>query len=237
MAIPEIWILLGTALSLGILHSLEPDHVAAVSSFVVKRPGRRAALGYGLRWAAGHGGVVLLAGSAILLLRPEVDEGSGAVLEKVVGASLILLGGWVLATARTLHAHQHVHPDGTTHSHLHAHPRPAAGTGNGAGDAHPREHRHGHAATAFGALHGLAGTAPVVALIPITSVDTAGLGVAYLAAFGVGTAVAMGLYAMFAGFIAERAARRSAWLGRLLARGAGAATILVGLVWLLRPTA
>lgn len=229
MLLPEFWILVGTALTLGLLHSLEPDHVAAVSSFVVRRPGRRAALGYGLRWALGHGGVVLLAGSAILVLRLNVAEDSGAWLEKVVGISLVLLGGWVLATARTLHAHAHVHEDGTAHTHLHAHPLPESG----AGEPHPREHRHRHAATAFGALHGLAGTAPVVALIPITSVDTAASGVAYLLAFGVGTAIAMGLYAMFAGFIAERAAARSERLGRLLARVAGAGTIVVGAVWLI----
>lgn len=223
----EIFVLVGTALTLGALHALEPDHVAAVSSFVVRRPGRRAALGYGLRWALGHGGVVLLVGTAILLLTPEPGAEMGAWVERAVGASLVLLGGWVLATARTLHAHEHVHGDGTAHTHLHAHPA-------GATTPHPRAHRHGHAVTAFGALHGLAGTAPVVALIPVTSAGSTGAGVAYLAAFGVGTAVAMGLYAMFAGVIAHRAAAVSGRVGRLLARLAGAFTVAVGLVWLVR---
>ena len=227
----ELWMLVGTALMLGVLHSLEPDHVAAVSSFVVRRPSRRAALGYGLRWALGHGGVVLVAGSAILLLRLNVAEHSGAWLEKVVGVSLILLGGWVLATARTLHAHSHTHADGTEHTHLHAHPR---ARGDVSRQSHPKAHRHGHAATAFGALHGLAGTAPVVALIPVTSVDSAASGIAYLMAFGVGTALAMGLYAMFAGFLVHRAATLSGRVGRALARVAGAATVVVGFVWLLR---
>lgn len=223
----ELWMLLGTALTLGALHSLEPDHVAAVSSFVVRRPGRRAALGYGLRWSLGHGGIVLLAGSAILLLQLNVGEGAGAWLEKVVGVSLIALGGWVLATARTLHAHQHVHEDGTAHTHLHAHPTDP-------GRPHPREHRHRHGATAFGALHGLAGTAPVVALIPLTSVESPAAGIAYLVAFGLGTGLAMGLYAMFAGVLVHRAASFSGRFGRALARVAGAATILVGVVWLAR---
>lgn len=208
----ELWMLVGTALTLGALHSLEPDHMAAVSSFVARRPGRRAALGYGLRWALGHGGVVLLAGSAILLLQLNVAEDSGAWLEKVVGVSLVLLGGWVLATARTLPAHAHAHADGTEHAHLHAHP---------------------HAPTAFGALHGLAGTAPVVALIPVTSVDSAA-GIAYLLAFGVGTALAMGLYAIFAGTLVRTAASLSGRARRALARIAGAATVAVGFVWLLR---
>ena len=223
----ELWMLLGTALTLGALHSLEPDHVAAVSSFVVRRPGRRSALGYGLRWSLGHGGIVLLAGSTILLLQLNVGEDAGAWLEKVVGLSLMALGAWVMATARTLHAHRHVHDDGTAHTHLHAHPRDP-------GEPHPREHRHGHGATAFGALHGLAGTAPVVALIPLTSVSSPAAGIAYLLAFGVGTAVAMGLYAMFAGVLVHRAASLSGRFGRALARVAGGATIVVGIVWLTR---
>ena len=98
----------------------------------------------------------------------------------------------------------------------------------------PRAHEHGHTVTAFGALHGLAGTAPVVALIPVTSVGSTGAGIAYLAAFGVGTALAMGLYAMFAGVIMARAAAASGRIGRVLARTAGAFTVVVGMVWLLR---
>lgn len=222
----ELALLLGTAVTLGVLHSVEPDHIAAVSAFVVRRPGRRAAVGYGLRWAAGHGGAVVVIGTALLLLRVQLGGEAGAWLERGVGLSLVLLGTWVLATARTLHAHQHVHGDGTAHTHLHAHPA-------GAAHSHPEAHRHRHAATAIGALHGLAGTAPVVALVPLASVDTPAVGVAYLLAFGVGTAAAMVLYAMFAGLIADRAARRSVRLGRLLARTAGLGTVAVGVAWLL----
>lgn len=225
----ELTLLLGTALLLGVLHSVEPDHLAAVSAFVVRRPGRRAAVGYGLRWAVGHGGIVLLAGTALVLLRIHVDGSVGLWLERGVGVSLILLGGWVLATARTLHAHYHEHDDGTAHVHLHAHPIAP----HEAGEPVPAEaHRHRHAATAIGALHGLAGTAPAVALIPLVRLDSVGMAAGYLAVFGLGTAAAMVLYAMFAGVIADRAARRSAQLARFLARFAGTGTIAVGIWWL-----
>ncbi|MEX0893484.1 MAG: hypothetical protein WEB88_15060 [Gemmatimonadota bacterium] len=250
----EIAVLLGTALLLGVLHSLEPDHLAAVSAFVVRRPARREALGYGLRWAAGHGAVILLAGSALVLLRIEVDAAVGHWLERLVGVSLVLLGGWVLLTARTLHAHFHRHEDGTAHVHLHAHAHPEAvlaATGGAetqawpsgeapsvpAGPVHPlhrhQPHDHRHAATAIGALHGLAGTAPAVALIPLVGLESLAVSTAYLLVFGVGTAVAMGLYAMFAGVVAGHAAVRSARLGRALARVAGLGTVAVGVVWLM----
>lgn len=223
----ELSLLLGTALFLGVLHSVEPDHLAAVSSFVVRRPGRRAAVGYGLRWALGHGGVILLVGTALVLLRLEVNPAVGHALERLVGVSLVLLGGWVLATARTLHAHFHSHDDGTAHIHLHAHTAPAPIHHDAA------EHRHRHAATAIGALHGLAGTAPAVALIPLVRADSVAVAGAYLLVFGLGTAAAMVLYAMFAGVVADRAAVRSEKLGRGLARVAGLGTIAVGFVWIL----
>jgi ABC-type nickel/cobalt efflux system permease component RcnA len=228
----EIVVLLGTALLLGVLHSLEPDHLAAVSAFVVRRPARREALGYGLRWAAGHGGVILLAGSALVLLRIDVDASVGHWLERVVGGSLVLLGGWVLLTARTLHAHFHRHEDGTAHVHLHAHPEEVLAPGEAAATHRHAPHHHRHAATAIGALHGLAGTAPAVALIPLVGLDSLAVSAAYLLVFGVGTAVAMGLYAMFAGVVAGQAAVRSERLGRGLARLAGLGTVVVGLVWL-----
>jgi len=222
--------LLGMALVLGVLHSLEPDHLAAVTSFVVGKPGRRAAAVYGLRWAMGHGGIVLLVGTTLLLMPIHLDGSVGLWLERAVGVSLLILGAWVLATARTIHAHAHRHDDGTEHVHLHAHPLSAHAVGE---RGRPGSHRHGHAATAIGALHGLAGTAPAVALMPLVATDSVASGAVFLATFGVGTAGAMVLYALFAGLVANRAARRSVWLGRALARVTGLGTAAVGVWWLL----
>ncbi len=43
-----------TAVSLGFLHALEPDHMAAVTTFVSRRPRPREAVGFGVRWGLGH---------------------------------------------------------------------------------------------------------------------------------------------------------------------------------------
>lgn len=199
-------VLLGTALMVGAAHTFEADHMAAVSAFVVRRPRIVDALGYGLRWALGHGGVILVVGTALILVRANLPESTGTVLERLVGVSLIVLGGWVFFTARRLHAHVH---------------------------AHAHVHTHGHAATAMGALHGLAGTGAAVALIPLAGVGSPGPAFLYLAVFGAGTALSMGLYAMFAGWAAGRAAHRSGAMGRGLARVAGLGSMAVGILWLL----
>ena len=229
-------VLLGTALALGALHTFEADHLAAVSAFVVRRPRPVQALGYGLRWAVGHGGTILVAGTLLVLVRLHLPEATGDLLERVVGASLIGLGAWVFLSARRLHAHVHVHADGRSHSHLHAH------APHGAHQAHPttvdtgtgprHDHDHPHAATAMGALHGLAGTGAAVALLPVAAMDGPGPALLYLLAFGLGTAACMALYALSAGWLAERAAHRSGALGRALARVAGLGSVAVGVLWL-----
>jgi cytochrome c biogenesis protein CcdA len=229
-------VLLGTALALGALHTFEADHLAAVSAFVVRRPRPVQAMGYGLHWALGHGGTILVAGTVLVLTRLHLPEAAGDLMERIVGVSLIGLGAWVFLSARRLHAHAHTHADGRTHSHLHAHRRdrahPAGPTTAGHSAEVPHDHEHPHAATAMGALHGLAGTGAAVALLPIAAVDGPGPALLFLLAFGLGTAACMALYALSAGWLAGRAAHRSGALGRTLARVAGLGSVAVGVLWL-----
>ena len=46
-----IWLL---GIGLGFLHAFDPDHLAAVSTFVSHKPGRRKSLRFALEWGAGH---------------------------------------------------------------------------------------------------------------------------------------------------------------------------------------
>lgn len=146
----------------------------------------------------------------------QFPESAGNWLERGVGVSLIVLGVWVGLGARSLHTHRHAHEGGIVHAHLHSHlPR--------------RDHAQGHTVTAVGALHGLAGVAPLVALLPISGVHSPwGAGV-FLILFAIGTALGMGMYALLAGWIAGRAALRSAGLARGVSVVTGAATIAIGM--------
>jgi high-affinity nickel permease len=216
------WILpCGTALLLGSVHAFEADHMVAVTAFAVRRRRPLDAVSYGLRWAAGHGTAVVTVGAILLIVALKAPDALTHGLERGVGAVLIGLGLWTVLGARSLHAHQHAHDDGTRHMHMHSH-------------AFNGGHRHGHGATLVGLLHGLAGTAPALALIPIAGAHSVSGGIAYLLFFAIGTAAGMALYAFVAGLIVDRAAVRSQRFVRILARTAGLATIMVGAVWLLR---
>src|SRR5947207_12560312 len=87
-----------------------------------------------------------------------------------------------------VHAHPHGHDD-ETHEHIHAHGRSAA-------KMHAvKKHVHTHAAFGIGTLHGLAGSSHFLAIIPSLAMPSNALAVTYLGSYGVGTVVAMILFA------------------------------------------
>ncbi len=217
----ELVLPLSTAFLLGTLHAFEADHMAAVGSFAVHRPRAVEAMVFGVRWAAGHGAVLVVIGTLVAAAELRLPGGAGQGLERLVGVSLVALGAWTALGARALHAHAHTHADGMTHVHLHSH-------------LVRGDHRHGHAATAIGALHGLAGTAPAVALVPIVGIDSPVFAAGYLLTFAGGTALGMALYALLAGWVAGRAAVRSQRVARAVAFATGAATCGIGVFWMVR---
>lgn len=215
----ELLFPLGTALILGFAHALEADHMAAVGSFVVRRPRPAEAMFFGARWAAGHGAAILLVGTLLVLLRAELPAGAGEGLETLVGISLIGLGLWNLWGVPRLHVHPHRHADGVEHTHLHSHRRTDG-------------HGHRHAVTAMGALHGLAGTAPAVAIIPLAASATAAGAAGFLLVFAIGTAAAMAVFAMAMGVLVHRVGSHSTAVARGLTVLTGLATVVIGVLWL-----
>jgi nickel/cobalt transporter (NicO) family protein len=202
-----------TALLLGSLHAFEADHMAAVTSFAVRRPSLREAARFAVRWAMGHGGAIILVGAVLLLIGARVPAATEHLLERFVGLVMIGLGIWTFRGAAALHP-----------------PVPAATVP--AGGRTP--HTHGHAVTAVGVVHGLAGSGAAVALIPVVGFETPLAGIAYLMLFALGTILAMGVYGVLAGAVVGRTSRSSARRARLLTRATGVVTVLIGLVWLVR---
>ncbi len=209
-----------TAVLLGSLHAFEADHLAAVTSFAVQKPTPRQSVTFGFRWALGHGTAILVAGLLLIFLGLKIPENATHVMERGVGIVLIVLGAWTMLAIRAMHAHEHAH-EGSKHVHLHSHLR-----GHG--------HDHKHAPTIVGLMHGLAGAAPAVALVPLAMFDSVLSGVGYLLLFAIGTAVSMSVYALFAGYVAGRATQLATSFGRVVGQLTGLSTIVIGFIWLLR---
>ncbi len=209
---------------LGATHALEVDHMVAVGAFVGTRPRLRNAVGFGVRWGLGHAAVVLVAGVLIGASGLGVPESASRWAEFGVGVMLIAIGAWAFNLARQIHIHTPDTHGG--HGHLHAHPAPGLHRHH-----HSRaDRRHSHLSTLMGAAHGLAGTASVAALIPVTLLGDLTNVVWYLAIFGTGTVTAMGLYAAVAAMAVQRFAA-SQKVARWVARLTASASVAVGIWW------
>ncbi|HSU13320.1 sulfite exporter TauE/SafE family protein [Longimicrobium sp.] len=201
-----------TALIAGFAHALEPDHMAAVTTFVSRRPGPAKSVAFGVRWGVGHSAALLVVGLLLVALDLRVPERLTRGLEFGVGGMLLGLGAWLLWSVLHERAHR-MAARGGEHDH-----------------AHPHTHRHG--SLWVGMAHGLAGTAPLVALLPAALTRSAWLAGAYLLFFGVGTTVAMGLYAVAAGLLFDQAGTRVPTLGRTLRTLTAVGSATLGIVWM-----
>jgi ABC-type nickel/cobalt efflux system permease component RcnA len=232
---------LATALVLGFLHALEVDHMLAVTTFVSRRPALATAAGFGLRWGLGHSMAVLTLGGILLATGLQWPDRWTSYGEAGVGALLVGLGLWSLRASRNLHLHPaSEHGD---HLHLHTHaggPKDRKTDGPTDHDhpgPHHHHHHHGHGITLVGLAHGLAGTAAVVALVPVTMVGRTAVGVGYLVAFGVGVTVAMTLFALGAAVAMRQADLRKLRVGRDVSALVGVAGVAVGVWWIVRALA
>jgi hypothetical protein len=91
-------------------------------------------------------------------------------------------------------------------------------------------HVHVRAAAAFGVLHGVAGSAHLLGILPALALPSAAASVGYLAGFGAGTVAGMTGFAEAFGWLGghDDAPRRRRWL----LTASSAAAIVVGLVWI-----
>lgn len=199
-----------TALVAGFAHALEPDHMAAVTTFVSRRPRPLQAIGFGIRWGAGHSAAILVVGFILVALNVQLPDVLARGLEFGVGVMLLGLGLWLLW--------------GVLHERAHR----AAGDGHG--HAHP--HPHGRGSLWVGMAHGLSGTAPLVAALSATMAGSPGSAALYLLLFGVGTTVAMALYALVAGFVFDQAGHRAPGLAGGLRALTAVGSAAIGVLWM-----
>jgi high-affinity nickel-transport protein len=222
-------------LLLGMRHATDPDHVIAVTTFVSRERNLGGAVRIGLIWGIGHSATVLVVGAGIIFLKIAIPARLGLAMEYAVAIVLIGLGA---RAARNLlhrllarigvppdrkapnpalvHSHQHAHGSLIhRHPHLHAHPDL-----HSAGRAHTDHRlpsnnlavRRPHVKSfGVGLVHGLAGSA-AIALLVLNAIPSPGWAMLYLALFGVGTILGMGLItAMIGAPIAWTAARMHEW--------------------------
>jgi ABC-type nickel/cobalt efflux system permease component RcnA len=209
-------LLIGFGILQGVRHALEPDHLAAVSTFGANGRSRHGVLRFAAAWSAGHGAILLLVSGALLGLGKAMPGAWTNVLEGIVALTLIALGLRALWHARILgrsgSAHNHAHGD---EAHQHAAARSHLHVGNETFATLP---------FVVGIIHGLAGSGSLAALAtPRAGSLWGGL------AFVVGTALGMiALAALLAGPLGQIASPRVR--SSVLALS-GTLSVVVGVYW------
>lgn len=179
----DITTLLLLAFGLGLLHALDADHVMAVTGLVATQSRREQCRRFCTRWAVGHGVALLMIGTAVIVLGAAIPEGLSSQAEALVGVVLIALAAWVgwdLAQRRVTFLKKH---HAALPGHRHWYQR-----GSNAGDAHAR---HSHSALLIGLLHGTAGAAPFLLLLPLSATLSPAVAFSYLLIFCAGVLVSM----------------------------------------------
>jgi len=92
------WALLVASFLLGLRHGIDWDHIAAITDITSSQDHPRRALWYSTLYALGHGSVVILLGALLILLDVSVPDWVEALMERVVGATLVFLGVWVFVS-------------------------------------------------------------------------------------------------------------------------------------------
>ena len=220
---PLIELLTGSGLGslLGMRHALEPDHLAAVTTLISReRSSFRAAL-LGAWWGIGHTLALLVVGASLVVVRTELPAKVSNAFELAVAAMLIALGLRSIRLAaqqgpggpRRLHRHGlMVHSHAAVPAHVHL----------GAWTFARRP-------LLIGAVHGLAGSGALTALV-LATLPTTAARLMYVLLFGIGSTLSM---AAMSGVLGWPLARMGSdhRVARGISCAVGFVSIAIGLWW------
>jgi hypothetical protein len=211
-------LLLASALFLGFLHGLGPDHLMAIAALSLDGgggPSRRArAIGVATSFAIGHALLLSLGAGLIVLIGWSIPDSVERGGEMLGGALLIVMGVVTLQHLRTHHA-----APGAPHSAL--------------DNQHAARRTHSHVPTMIGAAFAVSSLRALAMLTPFgADVATAPLPLllGLIAVFAAGILCSMVLFGVvLAGVLSTRALHR-------VGHGAGAlvgiSSVLLGIAWL-----
>lgn len=212
-------IILSLAFPIGMVHALDADHVAAVSGMVNHRNGILNSILFCLNWAIGHSVTLIVIGMLVFISSITIPASFSGYAEFMVGLMLILIGIGVARdiVKKDLHIHFHEHENKPRHAHWHSHQKDTK-----------HEHGHHHRAVLIGVLHGAAGYAPLIAIIPVAASQSPWVAIAYLLVFGAGVFVAMLFVGGLLGVMFKRLNNRSGRLMNLFRSAISAVSIFIG---------
>ena len=238
MDLSAIAILL-TGLGLGFVHSLDADHIVAVTALVCNNKSLRKSVTSATVWGIGHSAILLIVGLAVLILRITIPDSVVNIFEFAAAVLLIILGVYVLkplidefnhhrqheaGVAHTHHPHTHNH-DSHEHSHPHMHFLPHSHSH----EAGAEEGNGRHIKSALtGVMQGLGGTAALM-LVTLATVNTLEMGIGFIVIFGAGVILGMVSVVCILGSVLTYTATRLEKVHRIILAVTGSVSIAFGI--------
>lgn len=227
------------AFLLGLQHSFEPDHMAAVSVLATDKRSLRDTLKPILwrssQWALGHSFTLMLLSLAALLFKSSLPQKLSEMVEIwVIGPLMIALGCAAIYRAFATYSHTHVHShQKTEHKHPHILTE----------EKEEHVHVHSHVKTritlfnrsfAVGMLHGIAGTGGALAIALGLAADNVQMALTILLVESLGVLAAMLIYSLLLTYALRSLAQRHTMLLKVVNLAVGGVSIAVGCLWLYR---
>jgi nitrile hydratase accessory protein len=203
----------GLGTLLGMRHALEPDHLAALSVLLTGERSIRKAAWLGAYWGIGHTLTLLAAGTLLVMFRAEMPAMASDFLGCAVALMLVGFGFRAMYLSASP-------VSGPTHSHQH---------GAGSRSASNGPWTLGRRPLLVGAVHGLAGSGALTALIMAT-IPSMAARLTYLALFGLGSTLGMAALSGLLGWPIARVGTHGA-VARSLSLSVGCVSIVLGVYW------
>jgi hypothetical protein len=221
MPVIELMASSGLGSLLGMRHALEPDHLAAVTTLVTGERSSSKAAWLGACWGLGHTASLIAVGTALVLLRTQMPARVSEAFEFLVALMLVGLGlrAIYLASRQGPAGPVHVHHHGTR---VHVHQGAPAHIHIGAWTLARRP-------LVVGAIHGLAGSGALTALV-LTTLPSTAARITYMAVFGLGSTIGMAALSGLLGWPLARVSQHRG-LARALSLAVGCVSTALGIFY------
>jgi nickel/cobalt exporter len=207
-----------------------------------RKPSLKRTLKFSANWAVGHGSVLIVLGLLLFGLGVALPEAVQQIAESSVGVLLIVLGlscFWQFHKEKiVLNKHTHEHSQGSIeHTHLHVaeHAKTHAinnSNNDGPKQESPQQVKEAHTPVMVGILHGLAGSAPALALIPAMMQTSLSEAMGYLMLFSAGVLFSMVAFGLSFGLVQKKLQQKSVKVFNWSRKVIASAAVGIGFYWL-----
>jgi hypothetical protein len=221
MPLLELMTSSGLGSLLGMRHALEPDHLAAVSTLVSGERSTYKAAFLGACWGFGHTLALVAVGSGVVVLRAELPARVSNIFELGVALMLVGLG------LRAIYLAARQGPTGPVRAHHHG--RVVHVHSGATGHIHIGAWTLARRPLLVGAVHGLAGSGALTALV-LTTLPTTAARLTYMTLFGLGSTMGMAALSGLLGWPLARAGNHEA-VARGVSLAVGCASTVLGIYY------